>query len=242
VKTLTLLFAALLLGCGTDVALGPPPPPGPDGNGGGGGLGGSGGVISVGGSGGAAPCVYPVDNVGNQVGQVLPPLSWNGYVNDAADSLSTTKTWSTDYGTEAIYCQATGPYALIHTAWVFCPGCRAAARALGAASVDQNLNGAVVVAAGGIIVEVLIQSGYSGGALDMFDITTWVNTYDLDITTMMAVDAQTEAALIDREWSFIIDTSTMQIVWRQQGSQVDGGESSSGAYSGMTQMMLLLGQ
>ena len=111
---------------------------------------------------------------------------------------------------------------------------------MGASSMNQNLNGATVVNAGGMIAEVLIQSGFNG-ALQMSDVTTWVNTFELDFTVVMATDGETQNALIDREWTYIVDTSTMEIVWRRQGVQFDAGESGSAAYAGMQQMLTLLG-
>jgi hypothetical protein len=63
---------------------------------GGGGTSGSGGASGSGASGASGAdsgvaSAYPSGPYGNNLGDTMPNLSWQGYVNDAADALSTTK-------------------------------------------------------------------------------------------------------------------------------------------------------
>lgn len=59
------------------------------------------------------PAGYPAGPYGNTVGAIFPPLLWEGYVNDAADAVSTTKPYVDSYGMNAV--RLTGKrYALIH--------------------------------------------------------------------------------------------------------------------------------
>jgi hypothetical protein len=50
--------------------------------------------------------------VGNEEGNLFPSLAWQGYVNDAADAISTTKPF-VPYSTDAMK-QSGRAYALVH--------------------------------------------------------------------------------------------------------------------------------
>jgi hypothetical protein len=49
--------------------------------------------LAMGGGNDLASSSYPAGPYGNQVGDVIPPLQWEGYNDDAADALATTKTF-----------------------------------------------------------------------------------------------------------------------------------------------------
>lgn len=56
---------------------------------------------------------YPAGPYGNKVGDVLPDLKWQGYVNAMSDALSDTKPFVTT-SLDALRRTARKPYALIH--------------------------------------------------------------------------------------------------------------------------------
>ncbi len=84
------LLSAAALGCSADQGMTLPPQdgagPAPD-------------LLVVGdGPGGPAdlstgPGAYPAGPYGNTVGAIFPPLVWEGYQDDAADAVATTKTF-----------------------------------------------------------------------------------------------------------------------------------------------------
>ncbi len=69
-----------------------------------------------------------------------------------------------------------------------------------------------VFAVGGTVVEILLSG----------DLAPWVETFNLHVTTVRPLDDSTVDALGGREWTYVIDLSTMTIVWMQFGSYKDG--------------------
>ncbi len=60
---------------------------------------------------------YPPGPYGNQAGAVIAPLTWEGYVNEAADAVSTTKPFVA-YSMEAVR-KSGKAYAFVHVAEFF---------------------------------------------------------------------------------------------------------------------------
>ncbi|MSP59702.1 MAG: hypothetical protein EXR72_05050 [Myxococcales bacterium] len=60
----------------------------------------------------AVAATYPQGPYGNKVGDTLPPLEWEGYVNDAADAIATTKNFG-PYSMDALR-KSGRPYAMLH--------------------------------------------------------------------------------------------------------------------------------
>jgi hypothetical protein len=78
-----------------------------------GGTGGTGGTTG----GGGGDVGYPGPPYGNQVGDIMAPLEWEGYVNLDADSVATTQPY-VDWSTEDVRTSGTS-HALVHLAAVF---------------------------------------------------------------------------------------------------------------------------
>ena len=55
---------------------------------------------------------YPPGPYGNDVGQIFPPLKWEGYVDDAGDAIANTKPYI-DYSMDDAR-RSGRPYAMIH--------------------------------------------------------------------------------------------------------------------------------
>jgi hypothetical protein len=80
----------------------------------------------------------------------------------------------------------------------------------------MGVEGTSVVEAGGVFVEV-VEQGSSPGPSDQADLDGWIQTHDLEITTVKPKDGDT-SQLEGREWSYIIDLETMTIVYKKKGS------------------------
>ncbi len=98
-----------------------------------------------------------------------------------------------------------------------------------------------VLDAGGVIVEIM--GAHSGLPATRTDLDNWVNNYSLPVTTVRDPDnlpLQSLTALIRREYCFIVDLSNMKIVSVIVGTTI-GGTDTTSAFTGMQQMLALLG-
>lgn len=81
-----------------------------------------------------------------------------------------------------------------------------------------------------MVVEVL----FSG------DLDAWILSEDLHVTVVRPKDGQTLQELVNREWTYVVDLTTMKIVWKGFGS-FDGSQPSS-VDAGLTELETLLAQ
>jgi hypothetical protein len=90
------------------------------------------------------------------------------------------------------------------------------------------------------VVEVL----HAGASFSQFptqtEMTAWIQNDSLHVTVVRPKDAQTLSELQSREWTYVVDLSTMKIVWTGFGSY-DGSKPSS-VEEGLSQLMTLLGK
>jgi hypothetical protein len=169
-------------------------------------------------------------------GCVIPNLTWNGYVDDAADALATTKPYRS-YSLYDVYNDArvSGKrYAMINIAEYLCPGCQHSAQEL-------QTGGQAVVQAGGVVVEVVMTDGFTTPA-KMGDAATWANKYSLYVTTVADLDPTTPTlnTLGRRDQAYIIDLTTMTVLQYLNGST--GAVTNNSASLAMTTMHTLLGK
>lgn len=70
---------------------------------------------------------------------------------------------------------------------------------------------------GGIFIELMVDN--TNNPMTLVD--AWVSSYDLNGSVMHDKDGMARSSLqsmgADREWAFIVDLSTMEIVWRGFG-------------------------
>lgn len=89
---------------------------------------------------------------------------------------------------------------------------------MGTAGNATGITSEIVQQAGGIVIELMVDN--TSSAMTLID--NWVATYQLNCSVMHDKDGQSRPALAsgngDREWAFIVDLSTMEIVWRAFGS------------------------
>ena len=90
---------------------------------------------------------------------------------------------------------------------------------------DGNLTGitsTIVQQNGGILIELMVDP--TNDPMDL--VNRWVSSYSLNCSVMHDKDGMTRPALAtgnqDREWAFIVDLSTMEIVWAEHGSHASG--------------------
>jgi hypothetical protein len=176
---------------------------------------------------------YPSGPYGITAGDVITNLQWIGYVDDAADAVASTKPY-VSYSLDDAR-KSGKKYAMVNLAETDCPGCQKSAGEIAA-------GGASVVQAGGVVIEVLMTTGFIAQA-SKSDLDGWVAKYKLPVTTVKDPDGTgtaTYTALGQREQAYIIDLSTMKIVKVIAGDISGIGATSGGL--GMTEMHTLLGK
>jgi hypothetical protein len=188
----------------------------------------------------SGPYCTPAGTAGHlPVGCVLPNMTWIGYVNTAADALSSTKPYVM-YSLDDVR-KSGKRYAMINVAEFVCPGCAQSA-------MDLESGGASVVAAGGVVVEVLMTSGFSQIA-SMANLNSWVGEYMLKVTAVKDLDTAPTTAdptptnnlFGRRDQAYIVDLTTMKIIKFEPGNTISVMNMNS-AYEAMTDMHTLLGK
>ncbi|MEM1031667.1 MAG: hypothetical protein AAF928_00240 [Myxococcota bacterium] len=86
-------------------------------------------------------------------------------------------------------------------------------------------------ASGGIVMQVLVDNTQNPMSL----VDTWVGTFEINASVMHDRDGEVRNQLSpngqNREWAYLIDLSTMEILWRAFGSF--GGNLDVEDYSGV---------
>lgn len=104
-------------------------------------------------------------------------------------------------------------YALIHTATVWCPSCRAAAD-------DLALRGDELSNAGAYVIELVLEGGYDVLPTDL-ELSLWATNSDLTVSTVRPNDERTSVVFPSREYVYIVELSTMQVIWAKQALFTD---------------------
>jgi hypothetical protein len=98
--------------------------------------------------------------------------------------------------------------------------------------------------AGGLVIELMVDVTGDPMAL----LNAWITSDGRDLNCIvvhdkdgMSNDALEEPVGVNREWAFIVDTTTMEIVWRAFGSLSTQPESDSSAVQGLVEMCNRLG-
>ena len=89
---------------------------------------------------------------------------------------------------------------------------------MGTAGNATGITSEIVQQNGGIVIELMVDS--TNDAMGLVD--SWTAAYSLNCSVMHDKDGTANPILADeganREWAFVIDLSTMEIVWRGFGS------------------------
>jgi hypothetical protein len=97
----------------------------------------------------------------------------------------------------------------------------------------MGTEGQAAIEAGGLVVDVFID----GAQTTQMD--AWIQTESLHVSVCTAKDGQTLAELQSREWSYIVDLSTMKIVWTGFGSY--SGQAPDSFLTAINQLHTYLG-
>lgn len=65
-------------------------------------------------------------------------------------------------------------------------------------------------------MEIVLDGNQFGTLPTETELTAWVEAYALTVTTVARVDDRARNVFADREYAYIIDLWTMQVVWREQ--------------------------
>jgi hypothetical protein len=145
------------------------------------------------------------------VGDVLENLTFEGYLRIGDGTLPSEG--SVQEITLAEVRDSGAQYALIHTATVWCPSCRAAAD-------DLALQGDQLSGSGAAIIELVLEGGYDILPTDS-ELTLWVQGSDLTVTTVRPADDRTLIVFPSREYVYIVELDTMQVLWAEQALFTD---------------------
>jgi len=220
-------------------------------SGGGSGASSSGGAGSSGGSDGAAvtsaypsgPYCAPAGTNGTlPTGCVVPNTSWIGYDDEAANEVATMEPYATYSLDDAR--RSGRRYLMINLAELDCPGCQNSATALGTVGDAGVSEGASVVKAGGVVIEVLETAGFLAIATQA-NLESWVTKYSLMVTSVKDPDSSSGTPTLTqyghRDQGYIVDMTTMTIIHVCPGSEAADGSMNS-APQCMAYMHMLLGK
>ena len=90
---------------------------------------------------------------------------------------------------------------------------------------------------GGAVVEILMTPDPLAGSRTA-GLNAWVTTYGLNLTTVLPIGMTTQTQLGVRETAFVVNLSTMKIVWKYNGNLAGVGDSSGKV--GVTQILTYL--
>jgi hypothetical protein len=98
--------------------------------------------------------------------------------------------------------------------------------------------------AGGLVIELMVDA--TANPMGLLDAWITSDGRDLNCIVIHDKDGMSDPTLEampgqNREWGYIVDTSTMEIVWRQFGSLGQQAEADSSAVQGLGEMCVRLG-
>jgi hypothetical protein len=155
------------------------------------------------------PPGYPLGPYGEGnpvVGDVVENLTFEGFPRIGAGQLASSGEVE-EITFEQLRAQGEN-YAIVHTATIWCPSCRSAAE-------DFAARGDEIAAQGAVLLELVLEGNSSALPTDV-ELSTWVATSDLTMATVRPGDARTKLVFPSREYVYIIDLSSMKVVWAKQ--------------------------
>lgn len=176
------------------------------------------GIVPMGGRGGYPDGPYGVNNP--EVGEVIEDLQLEGYFSKPGQVTSTERELVKASLGEIR--EQGASYLLVHTSSFWCNSCRVEA-------FFMSDKVAEIQAAGGDVLELIIDGSVSGIDPQKSEIDIWVETSDLRMTTMGAAEDRVRKVFPDRDYVYVIDLDTMKVVWRKIGPAVDPTTSEIGA-------------
>lgn len=154
-----------------------------------------------------------------QVGDVIQDMSFLGYLGNGelvepSDELSPLSFSQLRQGDLR--------FLLVHVSSLWCATCRAEAEGMSEYTSQ-------IVDAGGTVLEILIDGQTVGLDPTQEELDIWVLNNDLRMTTMVPGDETVRRVFPDRDFVYIIDLETMEVVWQEQGPSLDPTTTQIGA-------------
>lgn len=153
---------------------------------------------------------YPAGPYGQdnpQVGDVIEDLALDGYSRIGDGVVVGSEPISTIHLSD--FRDGEAQYLFIHTATMWCPSCRGAAD-------DLSLEADELSAEGVHFVELVLDGTSTGVSPSNEQLAAWAQGSDLTVTTVREADARTRIVFPAREYVYIVDLKTMEVVWRKQ--------------------------
>ena len=105
-------------------------------------------------------------------------------------------------------------FLIVHVSAYWCPPCLAAAR-------DLEANHSIIEQAGATVVELLVDGRSSEVDPKIDELEAWVKSASLTWPTVTPGDDRTRTVFPRREYIYLVDLDTMQVVWRAYGFSND---------------------
>jgi len=172
------------------------------------------GYIDTGG--GSAPIAqttksYPEGPYGEadpEVGQRIEDLKFDGFVSPVDGTLANQRKVQTLSFSEL---RNSGKrYAIVHVSAYWCDSCSASA-------LDLSDKAKTVLERDGVIIELLVDGSAAGADPTFKELDNWIVTGGLEVTTVAPGDERVREVFPTREYAYIIELETMEVVWRHFG-------------------------
>lgn len=167
----------------------------------------------------SAPAGYPKGPYGEgnpEVGDVIENLTLRGYVATPGEQLRVGDSLDVISMNEL---RDEGPsHLLIHVSGTWCATCQIEASRLSDAAETIAL-------AGGLAIELVVDGQALGAEPTKRELDIWVELLDLAVTTMSPGDDRVQEVFPTRDYVYIIELETMEVVWQIDGPE--GGQAAS---------------
>lgn len=169
----------------------------------------------------------PYGTANPEVGDVVPDLTLLGY-RGTGDLV--TPTDELEVVTFSSLRAESARYLLVHVSSLWCATCQGEAAMLSEYTRQ-------IIDAGGAALELLVDGEALGVDPSQEELDVWVLHNDLRVTTMIPGDEDVRRVFPDRDHVYIIDMSTMEVVWHAPGPDPERTASELGAEEILTRYL-----
>lgn len=209
-RSLPLLFCLAISACGAEGER--PPAPEASASASASWISGWGGAQSLG---AARPKSYPDGPYGYgdpEVGDRLPNIRLEGFVDPPTGRKATASRFASVELDDIR--RSNNQFLLVHVSALWCPPCMLAAR-------DLADNHELISSAGATVVELLVDGRSVGADPTREELEVWADTADLKFPTAMPGDEETRKVFPHREYAYLIDLDSMEVIFRTSGFHED---------------------
>lgn len=163
--------------------------------------------------GASRPKSYPDGPYGSGdpgVGERLPNLRLEGFVSPPSGRKATSSRYSSIELNDIR--RSDNQFLIVHVSALWCPPCMLAAR-------DLAENHELITSAGATVIELLVDGQSSGADPSREELEIWADTADLMFPTAMPGDEETRKVFPHREYAYLVDLDSMEVIFRTSGFQ-----------------------